>query len=86
MYESKEHANLVFELMKGGDLHDRIKAKGAFSEKLSLSIFQQIAQGLAYLHENKIVHRDIKLDNVFLVYASFIHLLIEAKVQTYQLK
>lgn len=37
-----------------------------FEEKVVMNLFMQILFGLNYLHENKILHRDIKTSNVFI--------------------
>ena len=61
---------IVMEYAPGGDLYKRIeqhqKRKTFFSENEIWSVFIQIIQGLKTLHDNKILHRDIKCANVFL--------------------
>lgn len=50
-------------LHKGGDLTQRIRGGGVTTQE-ALRITRQIADALAYAHEQGIVHRDIKPDNV----------------------
>lgn len=53
---------------QGSTLEQFIRAKTATEENFLLyaQILAQMLSGLAYLHERKVAHRDIKADNVFL--------------------
>ncbi|XP_077926082.1 serine/threonine-protein kinase Nek5 [Halichoerus grypus] len=66
----QEHNRLfiVMEYCDGGDLMRRIhRQRGVlFSEDQILSWFVQISLGLKYIHDRKILHRDIKAQNIFL--------------------
>ncbi|XP_054996961.1 serine/threonine-protein kinase Nek5 [Sorex araneus] len=59
---------IVMEYCDGGDLMERIsKQRGVlFSEDQILSWFVQISLGLKHIHDRKILHRDIKAQNIFL--------------------
>jgi NIMA (never in mitosis gene a)-related kinase 1/4/5 len=59
---------VIIYIYSGGDLHNRIKAqKGKpFSENLILDWFTQICLALKHIHDKKILHRDLKSQNVFL--------------------
>lgn len=61
------HAFIVMEYANGGSLARF--AKSPQPETIARKFFVQILQGLLFLHQNKIAHRDIKLDNILLVYA-----------------
>ena len=56
---------IITELCNGGTLLDYIRNKGSISEGLAIDIVRQILHGLAYVHAQGIIHRDIKLDNLF---------------------
>nr|XP_012321633.1 serine/threonine-protein kinase Nek5 [Aotus nancymaae] len=59
---------IVMEYCDGGDLMKRIsRQRGVlFSEDQILGWFVQISLGLKYIHDRKILHRDIKTQNIFL--------------------
>lgn len=53
---------IVMELCKNGALRELLKRKLSWPLKIRLAL--DIAQGIAFLHENGIIHRDIKPQNV----------------------
>ena len=55
---------LVLELVEGGDLFNKIKKGGIFTEKKVSDILKQILSAVVYLHKNNIVHRDLKPENM----------------------
>ncbi|KAB1267921.1 Serine/threonine-protein kinase Nek5 [Camelus dromedarius] len=59
---------IVMEYCDGGDLMKRIKRQRGvlFREDQILSWFVQISLGLKHIHDRKILHRDIKAQNIFL--------------------
>jgi serine/threonine protein kinase len=69
MYEviaTESHIWIVTELCCGGELFDYLVEKGRLSEDETRLIFGQLCLAVAYLHENNIVHRDLKLENVLM--------------------
>lgn len=61
---SPTHVFMILELAAGGDLFDRLKTQGHFSEDRSRQTLKMILSGLSYLHGNGITHRDLKLENL----------------------
>lgn len=64
----EEKIILVTEYMDGGDLSNFIKINGPLKENCLQDIIKQILYGLYDLHNNNIIHRDIKPQNIFLSY------------------
>ncbi|KAJ2919547.1 hypothetical protein MD484_g950, partial [Candolleomyces efflorescens] len=57
---------IVTELCSGGELFDYLVEKERLPEDEAKIIFGQLCLAVAYLHDNGIVHRDLKLENVLL--------------------
>lgn len=50
--------------MSGGELFDRILERGVYTEKDASVVIHQVLTAVKYLHENGIVHRDLKVQCV----------------------
>eukprot|EP00308_Calcidiscus_leptoporus_P017011 CAMPEP_0119363564 /NCGR_PEP_ID=MMETSP1334-20130426/10466_1 /TAXON_ID=127549 /ORGANISM="Calcidiscus leptoporus, Strain RCC1130" /LENGTH=387 /DNA_ID=CAMNT_0007379045 /DNA_START=90 /DNA_END=1253 /DNA_ORIENTATION=- len=61
-----ETLTIVLELLRGPELHDILRCRGALSEADARHIFKQLGIAIEYLHSLHIVHRDIKPENVML--------------------
>lgn len=63
-----DHLCIVMEFADGGDLSQRIKNNHGinFSEPQVLDWLIQTALSLNYVHQRKILHRDVKTQNIFL--------------------
>ncbi|MBJ6759947.1 protein kinase [Myxococcaceae bacterium JPH2] len=62
--ESGDAACLVMEFVEGTSLHDMLNA-GPLAPMRALPLLQQLAEGLAAIHDKGIIHRDLKPENVF---------------------
>ena len=62
--------NIVMEYAEGGDLQKQIKehlkSHRNFKESVLWDWIIQMLEGLKYLHDNKIMHRDLKCANIFI--------------------
>jgi Protein kinase domain/FHA domain len=64
-YVSPAAVYLVMELMPGGDLFDRIIAKGKYTDTEARRVMRRLLAAIHYLHEDrKLVHRDLKPENI----------------------
>ncbi|ESR48493.1 calcium-dependent protein kinase 29 [Citrus sinensis] len=65
-YEDKQNLHLVMELCSGGELFDRIIAKGIYSEREAAKICRQIVNVVHACHFMGVIHRDLKPENFLL--------------------
>ena len=72
----KHTLNIVTEYADGGDLSEKIKSQGKtpFKETEILDYFTQICLALKHIHDKKIIHRDLKSGNVFLMKSGLVKL------------
>lgn len=47
--------------MTGGELFDRIVEKGSYTEKDAADLIRQVLEAVDYMHEQGVVHRDLKV-------------------------
>ncbi|KAF8077912.1 ste11-like protein [Lyophyllum atratum] len=59
-----EYLNIFLEYVPGGSVTALLRNYGAFEETLVKNFVRQILEGLNYLHERDIIHRDIKGANI----------------------
>lgn len=64
IFDTANHLYIVLEYMPGGTLGEILKRVGRFTEEQAKPILFDILNGVAYLHEKSIVHRDLKLKNI----------------------
>ncbi|CAI5793746.1 S6 kinase alpha-6 isoform X1 [Podarcis lilfordi] len=64
VYDDGKYIYLVTELMKGGELLDRILRQKYFSEREASAVLFTITKTVDYLHCQGVVHRDLKPSNI----------------------
>lgn len=65
-YEDKQSIHIVMELCAGGELFDRIIARGHYSELAASNLIRTIVQAVEYCHGLGVMHRDLKPENFLL--------------------
>uniref|UniRef100_A0A672V1E7 Ribosomal protein S6 kinase n=1 Tax=Strigops habroptila TaxID=2489341 RepID=A0A672V1E7_STRHB len=67
VYDDGKHVYVVTELMKGGELLDKILRQKFFSEREASAVLFTITKTVEYLHTQGVVHRDLKPSNILYV-------------------
>ncbi|URD99886.1 calcium-dependent protein kinase [Musa troglodytarum] len=62
-YEDDAAVHLVMELCEGGELFDRIVARGHYTERAAAMVIRTIVQVVQNCHMHGVMHRDLKPEN-----------------------
>ena len=65
-FQGKEYLYLVMEYLNGGDLYSLLSKYGYLDEEWVRKYSAEILMALEFLHSQKIVHRDVKPDNILI--------------------
>jgi serine/threonine protein kinase len=58
---------LVMELVRGGDLFDRVVARGRYGEHEARVVMVQVLGAMQFMHDKNVAHRDMKPENILLL-------------------
>ncbi|KAL3645137.1 Calcium-dependent protein kinase 8 [Castilleja foliolosa] len=62
-YEDENAIHIVMELCEGGELFDRIVARGHYTERAAAYIMKTIVEVVQMCHRQGVMHRDLKPEN-----------------------
>ncbi|CAN6219281.1 unnamed protein product, partial [Urochloa humidicola] len=62
-YEDDNAVHLVMELCEGGELFDRIVARGHYTERAAALVTRTIVEVVQMCHKHGVMHRDLKPEN-----------------------
>lgn len=65
-FETEENIYIVMENCKGGNIGNLLKDGKVLNERKVQRIIYNVCLGLQYLHHNRIIHRDLKLENLLM--------------------
>uniref|UniRef100_M4BT72 Serine/threonine-protein kinase PLK n=1 Tax=Hyaloperonospora arabidopsidis (strain Emoy2) TaxID=559515 RepID=M4BT72_HYAAE len=66
-FEDEDNAYILLELCRNQSMSDLMRRRKRLSESEVRFYMRQLVEGLAYLHEALVIHRDLKLGNLFLM-------------------
>lgn len=64
VFQTENSIYLCVELLSGGSLFDKIRRRSKMTPDTIKKIMKSILEGLEYMHEKNIMHRDLKPDNI----------------------
>ncbi|XP_031271941.1 calcium-dependent protein kinase 7-like [Pistacia vera] len=62
-YEDDSAVHIVMELCEGGELFDRIVARGHYTERAAAAVMRTIVEVVQVCHKHGVMHRDLKPEN-----------------------
>ena len=65
-FQNRESLFLVTEFMQGGELFQHLKNHGKFTEEEAKFYIVEVLLALNFIHKNKCIFRDLKLENILL--------------------
>ena len=66
VFQNDTRLYFVIEFLKGGELYKHFLKKRRFQEEEAKFYSAQIAMAIGHLHKQKILHRDLKLENIMI--------------------
>ncbi|KAJ8480180.1 hypothetical protein OPV22_023907 [Ensete ventricosum] len=73
-FTSRENLYLVMEYLNGGDLYSLLRNLGCLDEDVARVYIAEVVLALEYLHSLRVVHRDLKPDNLLIAHDGHIKL------------
>ena len=65
-FENEEYVHILLELCTNQSLSDLLRRRKRIHELEAQCYLSQVLTGIKYLHSHRVIHRDIKLGNIFL--------------------
>uniref|UniRef100_A0ACD5XNH0 Uncharacterized protein n=1 Tax=Avena sativa TaxID=4498 RepID=A0ACD5XNH0_AVESA len=69
-FEDSDAVHLVMQVCEGGELFDRIVARGHYTERAAVAVMRTIMEVVQHCHMNGVMHRDLKPENFLYANAS----------------
>ncbi len=65
-FQDEKYVFMLLEYVCGGELFNRLRREGRFSNDVALFYITQIVTAFDYLHKMKIAYRDLKPENLLI--------------------
>ncbi|VDP93624.1 unnamed protein product [Echinostoma caproni] len=72
VHEVPQRWHLIMEYAPAGELHSFLKRNGRLEDKLARTISAQIVSAIKHMHNNSVVHRDLKAENVLFITSTYV--------------
>ena len=66
VFQTEYHVHFLMKFMRGGELMGHLRDIDRFTEEVSKFFIVQVILAIGHLHEQKIVYRDTKPENILL--------------------
>ncbi|CAD8096045.1 unnamed protein product [Paramecium sonneborni] len=73
-FQDRDNLYLVMDLLTGGDLRQHVGRLGRFNEQQTKFFVSCVLLALEYLHNQNVIHRDVKPENIVLDYKGYARL------------